>query len=228
MLARVFVAAAVSIAGLGIQLVAETPALAHAAIGDISTVVGNGTAGYSGDGGSATSAQLASPAGVAIDSSSNLYVADTSNNRIRKVTPEGTITTIAGNGTSGYSGDGAAASDARALVVKHHIGLSHQLHSVVIISSHVIGLELRTSHHIVSKQTISQRECARTRDHQECVTVTIRVQRRVSERLGEEAPFDQHVTTPHDAHDFITRPRGRYVIDPNSTAVDKIQAIQSS
>jgi hypothetical protein len=116
----------------------------------------------------------------------------------------------------------------RALVVKHHIVLSHQLHSVVIISSHVIGLELRTSHHIVSKQTISQRECARTRDHQECVTVTIRVQRRVSERLGEEAPFDQHVTTPHDAHDFITRPRGRYVIDPNSTAVDKIQAIQSS
>src|SRR3984893_10596563 len=79
----------------------------------ISTVAGNGTAGYSGDGGAATSAGLNRTEGVATDSAGNLYIADWQNNRIRKVDAgTGVITTVAGNGTAGFSGDGAAATSA--------------------------------------------------------------------------------------------------------------------
>lgn len=76
----------------------------------IVTVAGNGTAGFSGDGGPATSASLMGPIGVAYDRFGNLYECD--NNRIRKISPDGTITTIAGNGTAGYSGDGGPAVNA--------------------------------------------------------------------------------------------------------------------
>ncbi len=74
--------------------------------GLISTVAGNGTQGFGGDGGPATSAQVNQPEGVAVDSAGNLYIADTVNNRIRKVTPAGVISTVAGNGAQGFSGDG--------------------------------------------------------------------------------------------------------------------------
>src|SRR5665213_1850590 len=79
--------------------------------GIITTVAGTGEQGFSGDGGPATSAQLDSPAGVAVDTSGNIYIADTHNHRIRKVSG-GTITTVAGNGTAGFSGDGGAATSA--------------------------------------------------------------------------------------------------------------------
>jgi hypothetical protein len=82
-------------------------------LGTITTVAGNGTAGYSGDGGPATAAQLSSPRGVAIDASGNLYIGDTANNCVRKVNTFGTITTVAGNGTAGYSGDGGPATAAQ-------------------------------------------------------------------------------------------------------------------
>src|ERR1700723_1553814 len=75
------------------------------------TIAGTGAAGYSGDGGRATSAQLALPSGVAVDSSGTLYIADTNNQRIRKVSG-GTITTIAGTGEQNYTGDGAAGASA--------------------------------------------------------------------------------------------------------------------
>jgi hypothetical protein len=81
--------------------------------GIISTVAGNGTYGFSGDGGAATSAKLASPFGVAIDGSGNLYIADANNHRIRKVDGSGVITTIAGNGSPGFSGDGGASTEAK-------------------------------------------------------------------------------------------------------------------
>ena len=82
--------------------------------GIITTVAGNGTSGYSGDGGPATEAQLSWPRSVAVDAASNLYIADTLNNRIRKVDTSGIITTIAGNetGSSGYGGDGGPATEA--------------------------------------------------------------------------------------------------------------------
>jgi len=81
--------------------------------GLISTVAGNQTRGDSGDGGPATSAQLASPGYLAFDSIGNLYIADQGNGRVRKVTPAGIITTVAGTGTSGYSGDGGTATSAQ-------------------------------------------------------------------------------------------------------------------
>jgi hypothetical protein len=80
--------------------------------GTITTIAGNGTAGYSGDNGSAISATLNAPYGLQIDSAGNFYIADTKNNVIRMVTVAGNITTIAGNGTSGFSGDGGPATDA--------------------------------------------------------------------------------------------------------------------
>ncbi len=79
------------------------------ASGTISTVAGNGTPGYAGDSGTATGAQLRQPVGVAVDALGNLYIADTQNNRVRKVDTSGTITTVAGNGSAVFSGDGGAA-----------------------------------------------------------------------------------------------------------------------
>jgi hypothetical protein len=84
-----------------------------ASTGVITTVAGNGTAGFTGDNGPATSAELANPSGVAVDSAGNIYIADYSNNRIRKVTAStGIITTVAGNGTASYFGDGGPATSA--------------------------------------------------------------------------------------------------------------------
>ena len=81
--------------------------------GIITTVAGNGISGYSGDGSLAASAQLNVPTGVAVDSAGNLYVADFSNHVIRKVAPNGTISTLAGTGKCGHSGDGSAATGAQ-------------------------------------------------------------------------------------------------------------------
>ena len=79
--------------------------------GIITTIVGTGTAGYSGDNGAATSAKLNYPFGIVLDSSGNIYIGDMTNHRIRKVTmPTGIITTIAGNGASSYTSDGGAAT----------------------------------------------------------------------------------------------------------------------
>ncbi|MDD0838196.1 SMP-30/gluconolactonase/LRE family protein [Curvibacter sp. HBC61] len=78
-----------------------------------STLAGTGVGNYSGDNGPASSAQLKSPQGIALDSAGNLYVADSSNHRIRKIDTSGTITTVAGSGSSGFSGDGGPANSAQ-------------------------------------------------------------------------------------------------------------------
>ena len=81
--------------------------------GVITTVAGNGAYGFRGDGGPAISASLAYPNGVAVDAAGDLFIADTANQRIRKVTPDGVITTLSGNGTFGFAGDGGAPSSAQ-------------------------------------------------------------------------------------------------------------------
>ena len=81
--------------------------------GIITTVAGNGTSGFFHDGSSAITAELAAPFGVFGDSSNNLFIADSSNNRIRKVNPNGIISTVAGTGTAGFSGDGGSATSAK-------------------------------------------------------------------------------------------------------------------
>ncbi|MVM31458.1 hypothetical protein GO755_15540 [Spirosoma sp. HMF4905] len=81
--------------------------------GIITTVAGNGSFGFSGDTGPATSAALAGPTGVAVDGAGNLFIADPNNNRIRKVATDGTITTVAGTGSAGFSGDNGPATSAK-------------------------------------------------------------------------------------------------------------------
>jgi uncharacterized protein (TIGR03437 family) len=81
--------------------------------GAITTVAGNGSWGYSGDGGPAVGAKLACPHGVAVDAAGNIYIGDTEINRVRKVTPGGVISTIAGTGTQGFAGDGRPAAGAQ-------------------------------------------------------------------------------------------------------------------
>jgi sugar lactone lactonase YvrE len=78
----------------------------------ISTVVGNGTAAFSGDGGPATNASLNFPNAVEVDANGNLFIADYDNHRIRKVAPDGLISTVAGDGTGAFSGDGGLATNA--------------------------------------------------------------------------------------------------------------------
>ena len=78
----------------------------------ITTVCGNGTSAYTGDGEQATAAELAAPLQAIFDATGNMYIADADNNVIRKVTTTGIISTVAGNGTGGYSGDGGAATAA--------------------------------------------------------------------------------------------------------------------
>jgi sugar lactone lactonase YvrE len=84
-----------------------------ASTGIITTIAGTGTKGYSGDGGAATSAMIGAIIGIAIDASGNVYIADQSNNRVRKITAAtGIITTITGSTSAGYTGDGGAATAA--------------------------------------------------------------------------------------------------------------------
>jgi trimeric autotransporter adhesin len=82
------------------------------ASGIVTTVAGNGAVGFGGDGGPAAQAQLSEPLGLAVDDAGNLYIADAGNRRIRKVSSSGVITTVAGNGATGSSSDGGAATEA--------------------------------------------------------------------------------------------------------------------
>ena len=80
--------------------------------GIITTVAGNGNFGFSGDGGPATDAAINAPVGLAFGPDGSLYFSDAQNNRIRRISPDGIITTVAGNGTAGYGGDSGLAVDA--------------------------------------------------------------------------------------------------------------------
>jgi hypothetical protein len=97
---------AILVAGITVPSWSQVPVF------NITTVAGNGNAGSSGDGGPAASAELNGPRGVTEDIYGNLYIAEYYGQRVRKVTPQGTITTLAGNGIQGYSGDGGLATNA--------------------------------------------------------------------------------------------------------------------
>jgi sugar lactone lactonase YvrE len=88
--------------------------------GNMTRFAGTGEFGFDGDGGKATDAKLKIPAGLTFDKKGNLYIADRNNHRVRKVDTRGIITTIAGNGTAGFSGDGGKATEA---MLKHPSGI---------------------------------------------------------------------------------------------------------
>jgi sugar lactone lactonase YvrE len=98
--------------------------------GIISTIAGNGTVGSGGDGGLATAAQLNNPNGTAIDASGNIYIADSGNSKIRKVSSTGTITTYAGSGTPGFGGDGGSATSA---LLNNPVGVALSMSGNVIV-----------------------------------------------------------------------------------------------
>jgi hypothetical protein len=100
------------LSGVTVSVVLTLPAAA-ATNNIIVTYAGDGSFGFGGDGGQATAAALKLPTGVLLDNSANVFIADTGNNRIRKVAANGIITTVAGNGSSGSSGDGGPATSAR-------------------------------------------------------------------------------------------------------------------
>ncbi|MEU0162336.1 RICIN domain-containing protein [Streptomyces sp. NPDC006261] len=105
-----------------------------AADGAISTVAGKGTAGFSGDGGPAMSAQLNLPLGVVVDSAGALYISDYNNHRVRKVSPDGKITTFAGKGTAGFGGDGGPAAAAQ---LNNPFGLAVDCVDTLYIADHL-------------------------------------------------------------------------------------------
>jgi hypothetical protein len=80
--------------------------------GVVTLIAGNGTAGFAGDGGAATDAELNQPSDVLLDGAGNLFISDAANQRVRKVDAVGNITTVAGSGVASYFGDGGAATDA--------------------------------------------------------------------------------------------------------------------
>jgi trimeric autotransporter adhesin len=101
--------------------------------GTITIVAGTGEAGFSGDGGPATKAQLDVPIAVAVDREGNLYITDESNYRIRKVDKDGIIHTVAGTGKKGYSGDGGPATEA---ALNDPVGIAVDGEANVFFSDH--------------------------------------------------------------------------------------------
>ncbi|HTR54563.1 MAG TPA: hypothetical protein VMJ10_27920, partial [Kofleriaceae bacterium] len=106
---------AVAVDGIGRLFIADTGNAVVRQIdanGNISTIAGTGQSGFGGDGGDATIALLASPIGLSVDAAGNIFIADALNQRIRKISTGGTISTIAGDGTPGFAGDGGQAGSA--------------------------------------------------------------------------------------------------------------------
>ncbi|MGP0065797.1 MAG: Ig-like domain repeat protein [Isosphaeraceae bacterium] len=103
--------------GLGVQTISavysgDGETFAGSSSGTIATIAGGPTPGYSGDNGPATAAELDHPNGVAVDAAGDVFIADSGNNVVREIKPDGTIITVAGNGTASYSGDGEPATEA--------------------------------------------------------------------------------------------------------------------
>ena len=120
-------------------------------LGNISTVAGNGNEGYSGDGNTATVAQLSVPQGVVVDAAGVIYIADTGNNCVRKVDATGKISTFAGDGTGqpGYSGDTGAATSAR-LNQPTRVALDGNGHLLIADSANLCARQVNLTTNIIT------------------------------------------------------------------------------
>src|SRR2546426_306077 len=111
---RVFLYGSVAVGVTALSFsVMSLAAGATPAPGTITTVAGTGPRGFSGDNGPATKARLDEPIGIAIDAAGNVFIGDGANSRVRKVSPAGIITTVAGTSVRGFSGDGGPATQAQ-------------------------------------------------------------------------------------------------------------------
>jgi sugar lactone lactonase YvrE len=111
---RLVAPAAVATDGIGGLYVTHGNQISRlAGDGTISVVAGTAAAGYAGDGGPAASAQFRNPGGIAADADGNIWIADTGNHRVREISPDGTVRTVAGSGKQGYAGDGGLATQAQ-------------------------------------------------------------------------------------------------------------------
>jgi sugar lactone lactonase YvrE len=108
--AQLFSPNSVTMDAAGNVYIAESNRIRESSQGVITTIVGTGVAGFGGDGGPAIDALLSGPTGIGLDAAGNLYIADRGNGRVRMVSTNGIITTIAGPGTFGYNGDGGPAT----------------------------------------------------------------------------------------------------------------------
>ena len=118
--------------------------------GILTTVAGSSVAGFSGDGAPAASAELNNPSGLAVDNAGNLYIADSGNARVRRVSPSGIITTVAGNGSGGYSGDGGPATDAGISPLGLAIDRSGNLYISAVASSDTVVREVSLATGIIT------------------------------------------------------------------------------
>ena len=126
--------------------------------GIITTIVGTGTAGYSGDGGLATSATINAPYDVAVDSSGNVYVADLGNQRIRKLTiSTGIITTYAGSASSCGTSPTGDGGDATSAALCNPLGVAVDSVGQDSNISFLITIRYSTTHHILYRQCIFKR-----------------------------------------------------------------------
>ncbi len=132
--------------------------------GIITTVAGTGTRGYSGDGGPAVEAKLAVPSAIAIDADGIVYIADFLNHRIRKLSTDGTITTIAGTGTAGYNGDGRLAIESQ---IGEPCGVAVDRQGYVYIGDQV-NLRVRVVTPSGIMHTVAGNRTPVSRDQREC------------------------------------------------------------
>jgi hypothetical protein len=127
------------------------------ATGIIDRIAGSSTVGYSGNGGPATAADMDTPARVVVDSTGKFYIADTGNSVIRRVSAGGYITTIAGTGIAGYSGDGGDATLAQ-LNLPVGVGFKEGSPGVLYIADtvnhRIRDMDVRTSWTIISWQEV--------------------------------------------------------------------------
>jgi sugar lactone lactonase YvrE len=110
--------------------------------GTMTTIAGTGAPGFAGDGGVATGAQLNEPRGLAVDQQGDLFVADAANHRVRRIEPDGTITTVVGTGAPGFSGDEGAATQAQ---LNHPIGVAVDSQGSLFIVDQLNGRIRRVS-----------------------------------------------------------------------------------